>query len=84
MIELVGFVAATLTSLAFLPQVVKTWRTRSCGDLSATTLIAQTTGVALWIVYGVSIGSAPVIASNIITLLLMMVLTAFKWRLRTI
>lgn len=80
MIETIGFAAALLTSLAFAPQVVKTWRTKRAGDLSRVTLIAQSTGVALWIVYGVSIGSAPVIASNAVTLALMLVLVWFKLR----
>ena len=83
MIQTIGFAAATLTALAFLPQVVKTWRTRSSGDLSMVMLSAQASGVALWIVYGVAIGSAPVIAANIVTWLLTVVLLLFKWRYRT-
>jgi MtN3 and saliva related transmembrane protein len=78
MLQIVGFVAATLTSLAFLPQVIKAWQTRSVEDLSMGTLLAQGAGVALWIVYGVGIQSLPVIASNIMTLALMLVLIALK------
>jgi MtN3 and saliva related transmembrane protein len=82
MIQAVGFGAAGLTSLAFAPQVLKTWRTRAAGDLSTTTLLAQTAGVGLWIVYGVAVDSLPVIASNTVTLVLMMALVAFKWKFR--
>jgi MtN3 and saliva related transmembrane protein len=78
MIEGIGCAAAALTSLAFFPQVVKTWRTKSAGDLSMATLLAQTSGLALWIVYGVSIVSVPVIASNVLTMVLMLVLMLFK------
>jgi MtN3 and saliva related transmembrane protein len=67
-----------LTALAFLPQVLKTWRTRSSGDLSAVMLTAQSTGVALWIVYGIAIGSTPVILANAVTLTLCLALLVFK------
>ena len=78
MFQAAGFAAATLTSLAFLPQVIKAWQTRSVEDLSTGTLLAQTTGVALWILYGVGIQSLPVIASNVMTLALMLILIALK------
>jgi MtN3 and saliva related transmembrane protein len=80
MFEAAGFTAATLTSLAFLPQVHKAWQTRSAEDLSMGTLVAQGAGVGLWIIYGVGIGSLPVIASNTITLALMLALIALKRR----
>ena len=78
MIQAIGFAAATLTALAFFPQVIKTWRTRTANDLSMLTLLSQTCGVALWIVYGVSIASIPVIASNVLTMVLMLILVWFK------
>jgi len=80
MLQAAGFTAATLTSLAFLPQVVKAWQTRSVEDLSMGTLVAQGSGVALWIIYGLGIGSLPVIASNTVTLALMLVLIVLKHR----
>ena len=78
MVEIVGFVAGTLTALAFLPQVIKTWRTRSTGDLSTAMLLAQSVGVALWIVYGVAIYSLPVIMANTFTLVLTLFLLGCK------
>ena len=78
MTQVVGFVAGALTAFAFLPQVLKTWRTRSCGDLSMTMLGAQSGGVGLWILYGVFINSFPVILSNAVTLTMCLVLLVFK------
>jgi MtN3 and saliva related transmembrane protein len=78
--QAVGFVAGALTAFAFLPQVMKTWRTRSCGDLSMAMLGAQSAGVSLWIIYGVAIDSIPVILSNAVTLTMCLVLLGFKVR----
>ena len=83
MIEAIGFTAAALTSIAFAPQVLRTWRLKRAGELSMLTLVAQTAGVSIWIVYGLSIGSAPVIASNAVTLALMLFLVVFKLRYRS-
>ena len=76
--QTLGFLAGTLTALAFLPQVIKTWRTRSTGDLSVAMLLAQSSGVALWIVYGVAIDSLPIILANTVTLTFTVILLAFK------
>lgn len=51
-IEYVGLLASTLATLAFLPQVVRTWRTRSAADFSLATLLMLEAGVSLWIFYG--------------------------------
>lgn len=78
--ELVGYAAAALTTFAFVPQVVKTWRSKSAGDLSFLTLTAFTVGVFLWLVYGVIRREAPIIAANAVTLGLGGVLVFFKVR----
>jgi MtN3 and saliva related transmembrane protein len=78
MAQTIGFTAGMLTALAFLPQVLKSWRTRSTGDLSIGMLLAQGVGVALWIFYGVAIGSGPVIMSNTVTLTLTVILLGCK------
>lgn len=82
MTQAIGFTAALLTASAFLPQVIKSWRTRSVGDLSAVMLLSQGAGVTLWILYGVAIRSTPIIISNTLTLLLVMLLAFFKVRFR--
>jgi len=69
-INLIGFAAATLTTLSFVPQLVKTWQTRSSGDLSLGMLLAFGAGIILWIVFGVATHAAPVIAANVATLAL--------------
>jgi MtN3 and saliva related transmembrane protein len=77
---LLGFVAGALTAFAFLPQVLKTWRSRSSGDLSLSMLAAQSAGVSLWILYGVVINSSPVIVSNAVTLTMCLALLVLKIR----
>jgi MtN3 and saliva related transmembrane protein len=77
--ELLGFVAGGLTAFAFLPQVIKTWRSRCSADLSMAMLGAQTAGVSLWMIYGVVINSIPVIVSNAVTLTMCLVLLTFKF-----
>ncbi len=69
-IEYVGLVASTLATLAFLPQVVKTWRTRSAQDFSLLTLFLLEAGVSLWIFYGVWRGAPAIWLGNGVTLVL--------------
>ncbi len=78
--EIVGFVAAILTTIAYLPQVIKTWKSKSAADLSLGLFSILTTGVFLWLVYGIMIGNGPIIASNVITLLLTGSMLYFKLR----
>lgn len=78
--EAIGFLAGFFATAAFIPQVVRAWRTRSTRDLSRLTIIAFTLGVALWIVYGVLIHSLPVIIWNVITLFLNLGILAAKLR----
>ena len=69
-IKLVGFAAATCTTLAYAPQFLKVWRTRSTEDISLGMFLVLVLGVALWLLYGLLSGDAPLIASNAITLVL--------------
>jgi MtN3 and saliva related transmembrane protein len=78
MIQLLGFLAGTLTTVAFVPQVIRTWQTRSATDLSMAMLIVFALGVGLWLAYGIAISSPPVILANAVTLVLTLVLIAFK------
>ena len=66
----IGFVAAILTTVSFVPQVLKVWRTRSAKDISLGMYSLFTLGIATWLVYGVLIDSWPVILANIATLIL--------------
>jgi MtN3 and saliva related transmembrane protein len=79
-ILIVGYAAAALTTVAFLPQVVKTWRSGSARDLSLPTLALMTSGVALWLGYGLATGDGPLAAANGVTLALVASLLALKLR----
>ena len=69
-IEFFGYFAAILTTAAFLPQLIKTLKTKKADDVSSVTLIMFICGVGFWIVYGYKISSFPVLIANIITFIL--------------
>lgn len=81
--SLLGFVAGTLTTVSFVPQVIKAWRTKRCHDLSWGMLITFSTGVVLWLVYGVRLWDLPIIAANAVTLALLLIIGALKARYRS-
>tara|TARA_Y100001968_G_C19231204_1_gene654549 strand:+ start:494 stop:769 length:276 start_codon:yes stop_codon:yes gene_type:complete len=66
-IDLFGFSAAFLTTIAFLPQLYKTWETKSAEDVSLVMLILFITGLICWIIYGSKIHSTPILVANIVT-----------------
>ncbi|MET4386625.1 MtN3 and saliva related transmembrane protein [Bradyrhizobium sp. F1.4.3] len=69
-IKLIGFAAATCTIVAYAPQVIKVWKTRSTGDISLGMFLVMVLGLALWLVYGLLSGDAPLVAANAITMVL--------------
>jgi MtN3 and saliva related transmembrane protein len=75
---LLGLLAATCTTLSFLPQVIKAWKTKSTSDISIGMFVLLTTGVVLWIVYGAAIGDIPLVAANVATLLLVATILVLK------
>ena len=77
-IEFFGYFAAILTTLAFIPQLIKTLKTKKAEDVSLTTLIMFLTGVAAWIIYGIQISSKPILIANTITFLLNFLILVFK------
>jgi MtN3 and saliva related transmembrane protein len=82
MTEIVGLLAGLLTTIAFVPQVLKIYATKSGRDVSARMFILFSIGVALWLAYGLLIGSLPVILANTVTLALSLVILALKLRYR--
>ena len=66
-IDLFGFLAALLTTIAFLPQLYKTWKTKSADDVSLIMLILFITGLICWIIYGLKIQSIPILVANVVT-----------------
>jgi MtN3 and saliva related transmembrane protein len=77
-VQVLGFVAAALTTLAFVPQALLTWRRRRAEGVSLGMYALFTLGVALWLVYGVAIHAWPVIISNAVTLLLALFILGMK------
>ncbi|MFB2933645.1 SemiSWEET transporter [Aerosakkonemataceae cyanobacterium BLCC-F154] len=79
-IDFLGFLAASLTTIAFLPQLVKTWKTKSAGDVSLVMLFTFCMGVFLWLLYGIFIQSWPVITANFLTLIFNLLILSLKIR----
>ncbi|MEM1426985.1 MAG: SemiSWEET transporter [Cyanobacteria bacterium P01_H01_bin.130] len=66
---LLGISAGFLTTMAYFPQVMKTWQSKSAEDMSWTMLVALCVGIVLWLVYGLEVHDTPVIVANIVTLM---------------
>jgi MtN3 and saliva related transmembrane protein len=79
-VDWIGYTAATLTTIAFMPQAWQTWRTRDVQAISLGMYSLFTSGIALWLVYGWLLGAWPIVAANAITLLLALGILAMKWR----
>lgn len=75
---ILGFIAGFLTTVAFIPQVVKIWKTRSAKDVSLPTFAAFSVGVGLWLAYGFMKQEPPMILWNGVTLLLAMAILGMK------
>lgn len=69
-ITLLGLVAGSLTTVAFVPQVIRAWKTKSTKDVSLSMFTILCAGIFMWIVYGIAIGDVPVIVANVVTLCL--------------
>jgi MtN3 and saliva related transmembrane protein len=80
MSDLIGFVAAALTTIAFVPQAARTLRTRNTAGISLEMYMLFSSGAACWLAYGIVIVAWPVILSNAITCLLSTVILALKLR----
>lgn len=78
--ELIGYCAATLTTLSFIPQAWLTFRTRDVRGISLGMYSVFTAGVALWLLYGVMMGAWPIVVANAVTLALASVILGMKLR----
>lgn len=76
--NVLGFIAGTLTTIAFVPQVVKIWKSRHARDISMGTFALFSFGVLLWLLYGIRLGALPIILANGITLVLSLTILVFK------
>ena len=81
-IQILGLGAGALTTISLLPQVIKTYKSKSAKDLSLSTFWLFWSGVLLWAIYGIIEKDIPVMAANILTLILATILLFFKFRFR--
>ncbi len=77
-IELVGIIAAILTTSSFVPQVYKTWKSKNVDGISLTMFLALFIGILFWLIYGILIGSFSIILANIVSGLLVGALVLFR------
>lgn len=80
--ELLGLVAAALTTGSFLPQVIRLWRTRNADGVSLLTFSIFSVGVALWLAYGIMVDARPVVIANAVTLILASAVVVLVVRIR--
>ncbi len=78
-VTLLGLSAGGLTTVSFLPQVVKTWRSKSARDISYGMFTLFSTGVLLWLLYGIALAAPPIIIANAITLVLALTILGLKF-----
>jgi len=78
LITTIGLIAGILTTVSFLPQVIRVWKTHSTHDLSLIMFLLFTAGVSMWLIYGICLGQLPVIIANAVTLVLALIIIAFK------
>jgi len=76
--EIIGLLAACITTASFLPQVFKTYKTKDTSGLSLTMYIAFFIGIILWLIYGIQLNSLPMILANVITAMLSLFLIIMK------
>lgn len=80
MVTWIGYAAGTLTTIAFLPQMLHVWQTKRADDLHIMTLLSFTVGVVLWLTYGIATHQRPVIVANAVTLALQAAILFMKLR----
>jgi MtN3 and saliva related transmembrane protein len=81
-VTILGLVAGTLTTLSFLPQLLKAWKSRSTHDISIGMILLLAVGIMLWIFYGIVMADVPVIVANTVTLVFVSLILALKLRYR--
>ncbi|MDY1592005.1 MAG: SemiSWEET transporter [Methanofastidiosum sp.] len=80
MITILGLLAGTLTTISFIPQVIKTWKFKETRDISLLMYIIFFTGVLLWFSYGILIDNSPIIVANGVSLVLVSIVLSLKIR----
>ena len=81
-ITILGLIAGALTTIAFLPQLFKTWKSKSAKDVSLETLAIFSFGVLLWLIYGIYLHALPIILANLLTLIFNLIILGLKIKYR--
>ena len=81
-IQLLGMAAGSISAITFLPQVIKTWKTKSAGDISLLMFAFATISVLMWLAYGIILGDIPIIYTNSLVLICSVIMLYFKFRFR--
>ena len=81
-VEILGLAAGCITSITFLPQVIKTWKTKSAEGVSLMMFTLATISVIMWLVYGILVDKLSIIFTNSMVLLLSLIMLYFKFRFR--
>jgi MtN3 and saliva related transmembrane protein len=79
-VPFLGYIAGFCTTAAFLPQVYRAWKTKSCKDLSPGMLILFAVGILLWLIFGILIQELPIIIANGVTFFLVILIVVLKFR----
>jgi len=79
-IAIVGYIAGVLTTVSFVPQLIKAWKMRETRNLSLAMLVLFGIGILLWTIYGFWVDSLPIIAANVTTFVLILILLGLKIR----
>ena len=78
--EIIGFIAAVCTTFAFLPQVIKVWKTKQTKDLSLRMYTIMFIGICLWFVYGLRMNSLSIVLANIVTGILVFTILVYIFK----
>ena len=79
-VDILGMTAGVISSITFLPQVIKTYKTKSAKDISLLMFTFATTSVIMWLAYGIILGNVPIIFTNSMVLLFSLIMLYFKFR----
>jgi MtN3 and saliva related transmembrane protein len=77
-LTILGLIAGALTTIAFLPQMYKTWQSKSAKDVSFVMLITFMSGLLLWLVYGLALNALPIIIANGISFIFNLIILVLK------
>jgi len=76
----IGLIAATITTLSFIPQLIKTWKLKETKDISLLMFVTLGVGIILWIIYGFLLWDLPLILANGITFIFVLIILFFKFK----